>query len=211
MEEKDENVVEETTQQENPVKEEPKVDDTIEKIKVKKKPSMKKFSNDPDGITKVDLSKPSKTKEDEQSVVTTETEDVQEKIIEETTDKKEDTDKSTKEDSETPVLEEITEEETAEELEEQVEEAVAEAETTGEPLPENIQKLVDFMEETGGDLDDYVKLNQDYSKLEDQDLLYEYYKQTKPHLNNEEINFLMEDSFSYDEEVDEDRDIRRKK
>ena len=67
------------------------------------------------------------------------------------------------------------------------------------------------MEETGGDLNDYVKLNQDYSKLENQDLLYEYYKQTKPHLNNEEINFLMEDQFSFDEEVDEERDIRRKK
>ena len=70
---------------------------------------------------------------------------------------------------------------------------------------------MDIMEDTGGDLSDYVKLNQDYSKLDDQNLLYEYYKQTKPHLNNEEINFLMEDSFSYDEEVDEDRDIRRKK
>ena len=70
---------------------------------------------------------------------------------------------------------------------------------------------MDFMEETGGDLNDYVKLNQDYSKLDDKNLLYEYYKQTKPHLNSEEINFLMEDSFSYDEEVDEERDIRRKK
>jgi len=67
------------------------------------------------------------------------------------------------------------------------------------------------MEETGGDLNDYVKLNQDYSKLEDNDLLYEYYKQTKPHLNTEEINFLMEDTFSYDEDMDEERDIRRKK
>ena len=67
------------------------------------------------------------------------------------------------------------------------------------------------MEETGGDLSDYVKLNQDYSKLEDQDLLNEYYKQTKPHLNTEEINFLMEDQFSYEEDVDDDRDIRRKK
>ena len=37
------------------------------------------------------------------------------------------------------------------------------------------------------DLNDYVKLNQDYSNLEDKDLLYEYYKQTKPHLNQEEI------------------------
>ncbi len=115
---------------------------------------------------------------------------------------------------EAPVLEEITEEEVKEEVaevEEKVEEAIAEAEATGKPLPENIQKLVDFMEETGGDLNDYVKLNQDYSKLDDQDLLYEYYKQTKPHLNAEEINFLMEDSFSYDEETDEERDIRRKK
>ena len=67
------------------------------------------------------------------------------------------------------------------------------------------------MEDTGGDLNDYVKLNQDYSKLENQDLLFEHYKQTKPHLNTEEINFLMEDQFSYDEEVDEERDIQRKK
>ena len=85
------------------------------------------------------------------------------------------------------------------------------AEATGKPLPENIQKLMNFMEETGGDLSDYVKLNQDYSNLDDQDLLYEYYKQTKPHLNQEEINFLMEDQFSYNEEEDEERDIRRKK
>jgi len=111
---------------------------------------------------------------------------------------------------ETPVLEEITEKQ-VEEVEEQVEEAVAEAEATGKPLPENIQKLMDFMEETGGDLSDYVKLNQDYSEMDNQDLLYEYYKQTKPHLNNEEINFLMEDEFSFDEEADDERDIKRKK
>ena len=67
------------------------------------------------------------------------------------------------------------------------------------------------MEETGGDLQDYVKLNQDISKLNDNDVLYEYYRQTKPHLTNDEINFLMEDSFSYDEEVDEERDVKRKK
>ena len=67
---------------------------------------------------------------------------------------------------ETPVLEEITEEE-VEEVEEQVEEAIAEAQATGKPLPDNIQKLMDFMDDTGGDLSDYVKLNQDYSKLDD--------------------------------------------
>ena len=202
---KNEEVAEQTAEQ-------PKVDDTVEKIKVKEKPTMKQLRQD-DEPFKVDLSKPPKTEEDEQSVDDKETEEVQEEVVEETTDKEEDANKSTEEDVETPVLEEITDEGEVEveATQEQVEEAIAEAEATGEPLPENIQKLMDFMKETGGDLSDYVKLNQDYSKLEDQDLLYEYYKQTKPHLNIEEINFLMEDQFSYDEETDDERDIRRKK
>ena len=78
-------------------------------------------------------------------------------------------------------------------------------------LPENIQKVVDFMQETGGSLDDYVRLNADYSSIDDQTLLREYYKQTKSHLDNDEINFLLEDKFSYDEELDDNRDIKRKK
>ena len=67
------------------------------------------------------------------------------------------------------------------------------------------------MNETGGDVEDYVRLNQDYSKYDDNSVLREYYKQTKKHLTDEEINFLMEDSFSYDEEEDTERDIKRKK
>ena len=204
---KKEETVEQTTEQ-------PKVDKTVEKIKVKKKPSMKKFSNDPDGVTKVDLNKPPKTEENEQPVDATKTEDVQEKIIEETTDKEETVEQSTEENTETPVLEEITDEkveEKVEEVKEQIKDIIEETEATGEPLPDSVQKLMDFMNDTGGDLEDYVKLNQDYSKLEDKDLLYEHYKQTKPHLNTEEINFLMEDQFSYDDEEDDERDIRRKK
>jgi len=115
---------------------------------------------------------------------------------------------------EAPTIEEITDEEIQEEVEElteQVEEAVAEAEATGKPIPDNIQKLMEFMEDTGGDLQDYVKLNQDYSELDNHTLLKEYYKSTKPHLENEEIDFMMEDYFSYDEEIDDDVDIRRKK
>ena len=144
----------------------------------------------------------------------TKTEDVQEKIIEETTDKEETVEQSTEENTETPVLEEITDEkveEKVEEVKEQIKDIIEETEATGEPLPDSVQKLMDFMNDTGGDLEDYVKLNQDYSKLEDKDLLYEHYKQTKPHLNTEEINFLMEDQFSYDDEEDDERDIRRKK
>ena len=190
MEENVENVVEETTQESTE-----QVDET-------------KFeSAGDDSVTKVDLSKPPKEKEDEQPVDTEKKEDVQEKVIEETTDKEESVEQLTEETTEQPVLEEIT----GEEVEEQIEEAIAEAEATGKPIPENIQKLMDFMEDTGGDLNDYAKLNEDYSKLEDKDLLFEHYKQTKPHLNTEEINFLMEDTFSYDEDVDDERDIKRKK
>jgi len=115
---------------------------------------------------------------------------------------------------ETPVVEEITEEEVKEQVEdltEKAEDAIAESIETGKALPENIQKLVDFMEDTGGSLEDYVKLNKDYSELDNLSLLKEFYKQSKPHLNEEEIDFMMDDYFSYDEDVDEDKDVRRKK
>ena len=78
-------------------------------------------------------------------------------------------------------------------------------------LPENIQKVVDFMSETGGTLEDYVRLNTDYSNVDEKTLLKEYYRQTRSHLDNDEIDFLIEDNFSFDEEVDDDRDIKRKK
>ncbi len=78
-------------------------------------------------------------------------------------------------------------------------------------LPENIEKVVDFMKETGGTLEDYVRLNADYSNVDNDTLLREYYKQTKSHLNSEEVNFLLEDNFEFDEELDEARDIRKKK
>tara|TARA_Y100000385_G_scaffold211457_1_gene219532 strand:- start:2454 stop:3644 length:1191 start_codon:yes stop_codon:yes gene_type:complete len=114
---------------------------------------------------------------------------------------------------ETPIeeiaLEEVTE--IADKLEENIEEAVEKAEEEGTQLPENIQKVIDFMDETGGSLEDYVQLNKDYSKMSDNDLLSEYLKQTKPHLNDEERSFLMEDLYSWDEDIDEDRDIKRKK
>ena len=203
MEEKLEEVVEETTQETTEqVEETPQVDES------------KLESAGDDDIIKVDLSKPPKpVEENEKPSDSTETEEVQEKVVEETTNKEEVIEQTTEENTETPVLEEITEEETTEveEIAAEAEEAIKENLETGKPLPENIQKLMDFMEETGGDLNDYVKLNQDYSKLDNQDLLFEHYRQTKPHLNTEEINFLMEDQFSYDEDTDDERDIRRKK
>ena len=156
-----------------------------------------------DNVTKVDMS----TKEEEQP---------EEKVVEEVKEE-------TKEEvEETPVLEEITDEQKeeikeeiveakTEQLKDEVKEAVAESQETAEPLPENIQKVVNFMNETGGSLEEYVRLNQDYSNYDDNQLLREYYRQTKAHLTDDEISFLMEDQFSFDEENDEERDVRRKK
>jgi len=77
--------------------------------------------------------------------------------------------------------------------------------------PENVNKLIEFMKETGGTIDDYARLNADYSNVDGEALLREYYKQAKPHLDSEEIQFVIEDSFSFDEDLDEARDIRKKK
>ena len=179
--------------------------------------NLKKFKQDNTPI-KVDLAEPKKedTKEESTDKVV-EAQPKKEKqeeipVVEEVVEKKEE-EKVVKE-KEQPVVEEITDEkveEKTEEVKEAVEEAIEEAEKTGEELPENIQKLMQFMKDTGGDLEDYVKLNQDYSKLDDTMLLREYYKQTKPHLTGDDIDFLIEDNLTYDEDVDDPKDIKRKK
>ena len=214
-ENKSKDVVESTAQVEQP-----KIDNKVEKLKVKKKPKLKKFSQE-DDIVKIDLTKqPEENADTKQSTDEVSVRDgsetskkVSEENVQETVEELTGEKEKALQDEVTPVVEEITEEEQQEieETKEEVVKAVEEAEATGKPLPEGVEKLMHFMEETGGDLEDYVKLNRDVTKLDDQDVLYEYYKNTKPHLNNEEINFLMNDEFKYDEEVDEERTIKRKK
>jgi len=111
-------------------------------------------------------------------------------------------------------MHEVTDEEvneTSQTLVAEVQEAFKQNEATGRALPENVEKLVSFMEETGGTVEDYVRLNADYSNINNEALLKEYYKKSRPHLDAEEIDFLMEDEFSYDEDEDDERDIRKKK
>ena len=107
-------------------------------------------------------------------------------------------------------IQEITNEE-VKEIAQEVKEAKRDEKILGKPLPENIEKLVSFMEETGGTVQDYVALNKDYSSYNSKDVLREYYTKAKPHLDQEEISFLMEDNFDFDEDVDEPREIRKKK
>ena len=101
-------------------------------------------------------------------------------------------------------LEEVTEVE-----KEQVQEPVAQPKQV--QLPENIEKLVDFMKETGGTVQDYARLNADYSNVNEDALLKEYYKKAKPHLDTEEVDFVLEEAFSFDTDIDEERDIKKKK
>ena len=191
--------------------EKPIVDDKVEKIQIKKKP--KKFTPEPD-VIKVDLSNDKKEVKEDVVKVDLSNDKKEEviEVVEETPVIETNTENTEQQD--TPVLEEITSEETtqeASEIAEVAEQAIVESIETGKELPENIQKLVDFMDETGGDLNDYVNLNKNYEDLDNDQLLREYYKQTKPHLSADEIEFIMEDNFSYDADVDEDKEIRRKK
>ena len=173
-----------------------------------------------DDVVKVDLSKPLKTEtekiEEQVEQVKQENDAIQigetKKVdVEEQTGDSAKVDKQVQESSEdvkTEVspLQEITEEDVVEEKPQAVEE-----DPNTVILPESVQKLVDFMDETGGTVEDYVRLNADYSTINDTALLKEYYKKTRPHLDDSEISFLMEDSFSYDEEVDEERHVRKQK
>ena len=184
----------------------------------KKKPSIKKLAQNAD-LIKVDLT-PKKEEEDaiqeqsaDESVLRTEQPEVGLQEVVEGNEKPTVVAEEVNEE-EVTVIQEITEEEVVEEatkLTEEVNEAIENKETTGKQLPENIEKLVSFMEETGGSVEDYVRLNADYSNIDNTALLKEYYKTTRPHLDAEEVSFLIEDAFSWDEDIDDERDIRKKK
>ena len=192
-------------------------------FKIKSKPKMKKLGKTPE-ISKVNLSTDKKVEEEptkvnlnqdnankEQETTTVVTDKPTETVQE--VDTEVPSGESAVQDEGFAGIQEITEEEAKEvkEVVKEAKEAIRDEKITGKPLPENVEKLVAFMEETGGTVEDYVRLNADYSNVDNDVLLKEYYKKSKPHLNDEEIRFLLEDNFSYDEDIDEERDIRKRK
>ena len=180
-------------------KEEPKVDNTVEKLKIKK-PKTKKFAKtNEDSTVKIDLKELASKAED---VVKVDLKDPKVEEVKQVEEVKEP--KKEEEVKETPVLQEVKETE-------EIKEPIKAPEPPKIELPENVQKLMDFMSDTGGDINDYVELNRDYSELDNDTLLREYYNKTKPHLNAEEVNFMIEDNFLYDENRDNDKEIKRKK
>jgi hypothetical protein len=195
-------------------------------FKIKKRPSMKELIKKDEPI-KVDLSKFKKdaiqeSGSDDSDVVVegsknTESSKMVVEVIRPTEESKQE-ETGEKEIVETPIIAEIKEEEfetigeTIGETIESTKEVVEEHQKIPRiELPENIEKLVDFMRETGGNMTDYIRLNADYSTVDNNILLKEYYTQTKPHLDDEEIQFIMDDKFKWDKEYDEERDIKKKK
>ena len=188
-----------------------------------KKPSKPKNLGKTEDVTKIEI--PSSKSEVDQDVTKVEIKTEEDAVQEQSTDASDDTVgqsedssdskevveevRTTDSDEESPisVIEEVSEEEVkpTEEVKEVKQEVVEQ-----KPLPENIEKLVSFMEETGGTVDDYVRLNADYTKVDNSTLVREYYKQTRPHLDYDDVSLLLED-FSYDEELDDEKEIRKKK
>ena len=195
------------------------------KIKSKKKTPKNLGQQSENNITKVDLSKPEATGELIPEVIKVDipTLKPEEDAIQIGETKEmvmgEQAGDSAKVDKQVPKPEEVSEEaspiqeitQEAKQVTKEIKEAVRDEKILGKQLPENIEKLVNFMEETGGTVQDYVSLNKDYTTLSPTQVLKEYYTTTKPHLDQEEISFLIEDNFDFDEEVDEARHIRKKK
>ena len=196
-----------------PVKEKPIVDPTVGKLKVsddaKKKTKPKQLGKNKSETIKVDLTKNKKDAVQEPSAeekvlqpVTQESEKREESEVElQAVGSTHEKEEPTKEVEEVTVIEETPNNTVAEK-----EEIKPESD-----LPENVEKLVSFIKDTGGNLEDYVRLNRDYSNVNEDTLLKEYYKKTRPHLDAEEIDFILEDKFKVDEDYDEEKDIRKKK
>ena len=174
-----------------------------------------------DGVYKVNLDKPPTTKED--AIQEQETEsvsvgdgaedspEVDEQVREQDT-KEEDEEEKVNDDSPLELINDEPEQEVHQEKKD-IQEDVQQEIKQEEPkvvLPENIEKLVKFMEETGGSVEDYVSLNRDISKMDNTTLLREYYKNTKPHLDADDVDFLFNKNFAYDEETDEPSEVKAK-
>ena len=183
-------------------------------FKVKKKPGRPRKLVSQDETIKVDLNKKEEDAVEEQKtdeVSVRDGSEVSEEVPQENNEEtiEEPSGESKEKEEEVITISEITEEE--QQTEQPVVEQTTEPVVEQRQLPENIEKLVQFMEDTGGTVEDYVRINADYSNVDNNTLLQEYYRRTRPHLDYEEISFLMEDNFNYDEEVDDERDIRKKK
>ena len=77
-------------------------------------------------------------------------------------------------------------------------------------LPEEVSKYLDYKKNTGRGFEDFVKVNKKYDDLNDDQVLAEYYSLTESDLDSEDIHYLMDEKFSYDEDLDDEKEIKKK-
>ena len=75
-------------------------------------------------------------------------------------------------------------------------------------MPEDIAAYFKYKKETGRSIEDFVKLQKDYSNANPDSLVKEYLTITEEGLDPEDIDSIMED-YVYDEEVDDDSVIKK--
>lgn len=197
-----------------PVREEPVVDTKVESLKIKNKPKPKKLASTSKETAKIDLNKKEENAVQEQ--------ESKKEVLQSTEQSKETREEgevglqemgSTHKEPEKPT-EEKEEEVTVINVNKNINTKSVEENLKNQQqheVPENLEKLVNFMKDTGGTVEDYVRLNADYSTVDDTMLLKEYYKQSKPYLEKDEIELQLEDRFGYDEDYDDEKTVRRKK
>ena len=187
MAEENENVAEEVS------------NETPEQVEQPRNEKGQFMSEDDPSVIKVNLDSPPVPEE----------ESVEEEVVNTTIEKPETLEKETEE---TPVIQEVdtTETKEAEEVQ-QAPTPPPQQQQVNQQLPDKLQKVVEFMNETGGDLNDYVQLNRDVTKMDDSDVLDEYYRTTKSHLTAEERGFLLEETYGVNEDEDSEKDVKRKK
>lgn len=78
-------------------------------------------------------------------------------------------------------------------------------------LPEEIVNYLNYKKETGRGLDDFMRLTKDVDGMNEDQLLFEFWKQQKPHLDSDDVDFELSERFSYDEDADDASDVRKRK
>lgn len=79
-----------------------------------------------------------------------------------------------------------------------------------EELPEDVKAYFEYKKETGRSISDFVKLQQDYDSMNPDSLIASYYSATEEGLDSEDIQYLMDDKFGFDEDLDDDKEKKKK-
>jgi len=91
-----------------------------------------------------------------------------------------------------------------------VDDLLAEKESAPE-LPEDVSMYLKYKQETGRGIEDFYKTQRDFDTMDDDSLIAEYIAYNEEGLDAIDIQDIMDDKFGFDEELDEPKDIKRKK